>query len=202
MTSKKGKLAGGGGDGGGGEDFVHGAGAVALGVEGDVEEAEGAEGGGDAVEGFDVEGAGEFGAGDFDAGEVSVVADSDLLEAEGVQGGFGLFDLGEVFAGDGAAVLDAGGEAGAGGLVPEGEVGLASEGADLGLGELGGDEGRDGVMLRGGLLAGAEVLPRGRGRRGSCRRRCGRSRVSARSCSIWVKSSSLQWKQRWESLRW
>ena len=46
-------LAGGGGDGGGGEDFVHGAGAVALGVEGDVEEAEGLEGGGDAVEGVE-----------------------------------------------------------------------------------------------------------------------------------------------------
>ena len=37
-------------DGGGREDFVHAAGAVALGVEGDVKEAEGFEGGGDAVE--------------------------------------------------------------------------------------------------------------------------------------------------------
>ena len=127
-----------GADGGGGEDFVHGAGTVALGVEGDVEEAEGAKGGGDAIEGFNVEGAGEFGAGNFDAGEVSVVADADLLEAEGVQGGFGLLDLGEVFAGDWAAVLDAGGETGAGGLVPEGETGFAGEGADFGFGELGG----------------------------------------------------------------
>ena len=169
-------VAGGWGDGGGGEDFVHGAGAVALGVEGDVEEAEGAEGGGDAVEGFDGEGAGEFGAGDFDAGEVAVVADADLLEAEGVEGGFGLLDLAEIFAGDGAAVLDAGGEAGAGGLVPEGEVGFVGEGADLGLGELGCDERGDGVVLGGGLLAGAEVS---RGRRGSCRRRCGR-RLSGR----------------------
>ena len=42
--------AGGGCDGGDREDFVHAAGAVALGVEGDVEEAEGFEGGGDAVE--------------------------------------------------------------------------------------------------------------------------------------------------------
>ena len=103
------------------------------------------------------EGAGEVFAGDFDAGEVAVVTDADLGEAEGVEGGFGLFDLGEVFAGDGAAVLDAGGEAGAGGLVPEGEVGFAGEGADLGLGELGGDERGDGVVLGGGLLAGAEV---------------------------------------------
>ena len=37
-------------DGGGREDFVHAAGAVALGVESDVEEAEGFEGCGDAVE--------------------------------------------------------------------------------------------------------------------------------------------------------
>ena len=50
--------AGGGCDGGGGEDVVHAAGTVALGVEGDVEEAEGAEGRGDAVEGVEVEGAG------------------------------------------------------------------------------------------------------------------------------------------------
>ena len=42
--------AGGWCDGGGGEDFVHAAGAVALGVEGDVEEAEGFKGGGDVVE--------------------------------------------------------------------------------------------------------------------------------------------------------
>ena len=86
-----------------------------------------------------------------------MVADADLLEAEGVKSSFGLFDLGEVFAGDGAAVLDAGGEAGAGGLVPEGEAGFAGEGADLGLGELGGDERGYGVVLGGGLLAGAEV---------------------------------------------
>ncbi|MCU1224362.1 MAG: hypothetical protein JWQ42_2455 [Edaphobacter sp.] len=102
----------GGSDGGGGEDVVHAAGAVALRVQGDVEEAEGAEGGGDAVEGFERERVREFGAGDLDAGEVAVVADTDLMEAEGVEGSFGLLDLGEVFAGDGAAVLDAGGEAG------------------------------------------------------------------------------------------
>jgi len=42
--------AGGWRDGGGGEDFVHAAGAVALGVEGDVEEAERFEGCGDAVQ--------------------------------------------------------------------------------------------------------------------------------------------------------
>ncbi|HMH15578.1 MAG TPA: hypothetical protein VK578_20930, partial [Edaphobacter sp.] len=55
------------------------------------------------------------------------------------------------------AVLDAGGEAGAGGLIPEIEASLVGEGADLGLGELGGDEGCNGVVLGGGLLAGAEV---------------------------------------------
>jgi hypothetical protein len=46
------------------------------------------------------------------------MADADLLEAEGVEGLFGLFDLREVFAGDGTAILDARGEAGGGGLVP------------------------------------------------------------------------------------
>ena len=86
-----------------------------------------------------------------------MVADADLREAERVEGVFGLLDLGEVFAGDGAAVLDARGEAGAGGLVGEGEAGVAGEGADLGLGELGGDERGEGVVLGGGLLAGAEV---------------------------------------------
>ena len=60
-----------------------------------------------------------------------MVADADLLEAESVEGGFGLLDLGEIFAGDGAAVLDARGEAGGGGLVGEGEAGFAGELADL-----------------------------------------------------------------------
>ncbi len=101
--------------------------------------------------------AGQVVAGDFDAGEVAVVADADLGEAEGVEGVFGLLDLGEIFAGDGAAVLDARGEAGAGGLVPELEAGLVGEGADLCFGEAGGDERGDGVVLRGGLLAGAEL---------------------------------------------
>src|SRR3984957_19048454 len=104
-------LAGGGGDGGGGEDVVHAAGAVAFGVEGDVEEAERLDCGGDLFEDGESEGSGEIFAGDFDASEVAVVADADLGEAEGVEGGFGLFDLREILAGDGAAVLDAGGEA-------------------------------------------------------------------------------------------
>ncbi len=40
------------------EDVVHAAGAVALGVECDVEETEGFERGGDAIQGFDREGVG------------------------------------------------------------------------------------------------------------------------------------------------
>ncbi len=43
-------LAGGGSDGGGGEDVVHAAGAVAFGVEGNVEEAERLDGCGDFFE--------------------------------------------------------------------------------------------------------------------------------------------------------
>ena len=85
-----------------------------------------------------------------------MVADADLRKAEGVESVFGLLDLREIFACDGAAVLDARGEAGAGGLVGEAEAGLAGEGADLGLGEFGGDQGSDGAVLGGGLLAGAE----------------------------------------------
>jgi hypothetical protein len=86
-------LAGGGSDGGGGENVVHAAGAIAFGVEGDVEEAEGLDGGGDLFEDGEREGSGEIFAGDLDAGEVAVVADADLGEAEGVKGGFGLLDL-------------------------------------------------------------------------------------------------------------
>ena len=86
--------------------MVHAAGAVAFGVEGDVEEAERLDGGGDCLEDGEEEGAGEIVTGDFDAGEVAVMADSDLGEAEGVEGGFGLLDLGEIFAGDGPAVFD------------------------------------------------------------------------------------------------
>ena len=74
--------AGGWCDGGGGEDFVHAAGAVALGVEGDVEEAERFEGCGDAVESVEREGAGEIFADYLDAGEIAVVADADAMEAE------------------------------------------------------------------------------------------------------------------------
>lgn len=144
-------------DGGGGEEVVHGAGAVAGGVEGDVGEAEGFEGGGDAVEGAEGEGAGEVLAGDLDAGEVAVVADADLPEAEGVEGGFGLLDLQETLGCDGEAVGDAGREAGGGGFVGEGEAGFAGELADLGFGEAGGDEGCEGAVLGGGALAGAEL---------------------------------------------
>src|ERR1700742_2636685 len=97
------------------QDVVHRAGAVALGVERDVEEAERLERGGDLVEGLDRERAGQLGPGDLDAGEVAVVTDADLAEAERVQGLLGALHLAEVLAGDRAAVLDAAGEAGPGG---------------------------------------------------------------------------------------
>ena len=77
-----------------GQDVIHGAGAIALGVEGDVEEAERAERGGDAVEGFDGQGMRGIGAVDLDAGEVAVMAHADLGEAEGVQCCFGALDPG------------------------------------------------------------------------------------------------------------
>ena len=85
------------------------------------------------------------------------MADTDLGEAEGVEGGLSLLDLEEGLGGDGAAVLDAAGEAGAGGFVGDFEIGEAGEGADLGFGEVCGDEGGGGMVEGGGLLAGAEV---------------------------------------------
>ena len=139
-----------------GEDLVHGSGAVALGVEGDVQEAEGFEGLRDLVEGFEVEDPVEVFAGYFDAGEVAVVADADLREAEAVECLFGLLDLGEVFAGNWASVLDAGGEAGTGGFIGEGEAGFAGEGANFRLGELRSDQRCDGVVLGSSLLSRAE----------------------------------------------
>lgn len=95
-----------GGDGGCGEDIVHAAGAVAFGVDGDVEESEGLDGGGDLLEDGQGQGTGEIFAGDFEAGEVAVVTDADLGETEGVENGFCLLDLREILAGDWAAVLD------------------------------------------------------------------------------------------------
>ena len=123
--------ASGGGDGRGGEDVVHAAGAVAFGVESDVEEAQRLDGGGNFFEDGESEGAGEVLAGDFDSSEVAVVPDADLGKAESVKGRFGLLDLREIFAGDRAAVLDARGEAGGGGFVGEGEVGFAGQLTDL-----------------------------------------------------------------------
>lgn len=126
-------------------------------VEGDVLEAEWAEGGGDAVEDVERKGASEVGAGDLYAGKVAVVADADLGKAEAVENGFGAFDLRKIGGGDGTAVLDAGGEAGTGRLFCEGEASFAGEDADFGLGELRGDQGSEGVVHRSGLLAGAEL---------------------------------------------
>ncbi len=105
--------------------MIHRAGAVAFGVDSDVDESEWLDGGGDLCENREREGARKVFDGDFDAGDVAVVADSDLREAEGVEGGFGLLDLGEIFAGDGAAVFDARGEASGGWFIGEGEVGFA-----------------------------------------------------------------------------
>ena len=57
-----------------------------------------------------------------------------------------------------------------GGLVGEGEAGVAGEGADLGFGELGGDEGGDDVRAgRRPAGRGGRRPRRGPGRRGSCR---------------------------------
>src|ERR1700744_321244 len=96
----------GGGDGGDGQHIVHGARAIALRVEGDVEEAQGAQSGGDAVKGFERESAGKVGAGDLDAGEVAMVTDANLGKAEGVESLFGLLDLAEVLACDWPTVLN------------------------------------------------------------------------------------------------
>jgi hypothetical protein len=140
-----------------GEGLIHGAGTVAFGVDGDIEEAKRTQGLGDAIEGVKIEDARKLGSRDFDAGEAAVVTDADLVEAKGMEGGFGLLDLGEIFAGDGSAVLDAGCKAGRGGFVPNDKIGLMSEYADLLLSELSGDQRCFGMVLSGGLLSGAEL---------------------------------------------
>ena len=97
-----------GADGGGCEEgVVHGAGAVAFGVESDVEEAERFDSGGDGFEDGQRESARKVVAGYFDARQVAVVANTDLRKTESVKGFFSLLDLREIIACDGAAVLDA-----------------------------------------------------------------------------------------------
>ena len=68
---------------------------VSRGVQGDVEEAEGLEGGGDLVEGSEGQGARKIFAGDLDAGQGVVVANADLHKPHGMSQILGLFDLGQ-----------------------------------------------------------------------------------------------------------
>jgi len=121
-----------------------------------VEETEGLDGSSDGFEDGQSESTRKVVARDLDSGQIAVVANADLRKTECVKSFFGLLDLSEIVARNGAAVLDAGGETGAGGFVPELQASLEGKAANLLFGEAGGDEGGDGVVLRCGLLAGAE----------------------------------------------
>src|SRR5258708_30336838 len=66
--------------------------------------------------------------------DVAVIANADLLEPEGFDGGLGRFDLAQPSDGDFGAVRDARREARERGLVPVGQSELARRGADLRLG--------------------------------------------------------------------
>ena len=95
-----------------GEDFygkngVHGAGAKAGAVKGDVFEAGLFDSCGDCVEHVNGEGAREFSASKFDAGQGSVMANAQFAETELAQAFLSLLNLAEYFAGDGAAILNA-----------------------------------------------------------------------------------------------
>ena len=107
-----------------GEDFygkngVHGAGAKAGAVKGDVFEAGLFDSCGDCVEHVNGEGAREFSAREFNAGQWAVMTHAEFAKAELAQTFFRLFNLTEDFAGYGATVLDARGETGCGGAIPE-----------------------------------------------------------------------------------
>ena len=139
------------------QHFVHGAGAIAVAVDGGVLEAGGADGGADALKHFAIEGGIHLLRRELDTGDCAVMAHAEAAQAEGGECVLRALDLLQNFRRDAAAVLDAGGEAGGGGLVPDVERGGSGEGADIFLGEAGIGERREDGMLRGGLLAGTVV---------------------------------------------
>jgi hypothetical protein len=140
-----------------GENRIHAAGAISLGIEGDVEKAEWTQCRRDAVESFKRKSAWQFLARDLDAGEIAVMANANLPEAKIMESFLGLFNLGEIFWGNGTAVLDARCKTGRSRFVPELESRFVGELADLRFGELSGDKGSDRMMLAGSLLARPEL---------------------------------------------
>jgi hypothetical protein len=136
---------------------VEGALAVALEVEGDVEEADGFEAGVDGGGHFRCERAGEFVGRDFDASEFVVEADAELAEAEVAEGGFGTVDEREAFGRDFGAVGKARSETSGGGTVPCGEIRAAGEFPDFGFVEANVEKRREDMMFGGGFVAGAKV---------------------------------------------
>jgi len=139
-----------------GEGFVHGAGAVALEVEGDVVEAEGLEGLNQILTSGIVHQQGEVAGVGFYASEGSMYADTEFAETEGAEMGFGLEDGGEHFAGDGLAIGEASGETGRRRKVPGGEFERFGYFTDHGLGETGFLEGGTDGEFGDGAHAGTE----------------------------------------------
>ena len=89
------------------QHLVHGAGAVAVAVDGGVLEARGADGGTDAAEHLAVESGVHFLGRELDAGDAAVMANAEAAQAEGGECILSALDLFENFRGDAASVLDA-----------------------------------------------------------------------------------------------
>jgi len=139
------------------QHIVHRAGAITLGVERDVQEADGAQGHCDCIEHGKRQRAGQILTGDLDASKLAVMANTHLQKTERVESIFGPFNLAEVLDCHWAAVLDARGETGACRFVGEGETGLAGERADVGFCQPCADQWGKSVVQDGGLLAGPEL---------------------------------------------
>ncbi len=110
------------------QHFVHGAGAVAVAIDGGVLEARGADGGADALEHLAVEGGVHLFWRELDAGDGAMMTHAEAAQAERGECVLGALDLLQHLRGDAAAVLDARGEAGGGGLVPDIERGGVGRG--------------------------------------------------------------------------
>src|SRR6476646_7658711 len=89
------------------EHLVHGAGAVAVAVDGGVLEARGADRGTDAAEHLAIESGVHFLGRELDAGHAAVMADAEAAQAESGECILSALDLFENFRGDAASVFDA-----------------------------------------------------------------------------------------------
>lgn len=140
---------------------------VADGVEFDLAETGGGEGGGKLGLEFEILKPRGFLRGNLDEGLFAEVADADDPEAVTANGLFGFFNGGEAVRGDGETGSEPGGKAGGGWFFSNFQAGLAGEGADIvfgeaGLAEWGGDREFSGGGAAGSDFAGVvKVFPIG-----------------------------------------